>query len=224
MTRFFNFLLEVSRNRVTRALAAYLVAVLLLSRVINDFSPAFDLPVSLLRALAILAILGLPLVVFLAWRFDVTPQGLVAKRQADANALVDAGPSATEVGAWMKNRHNAVGAGYVVANWTDPDGTTRHKEFFSPFVIGRDISSDIRLTDECVSRSHAAIWAEGGRWRVRDLGSSNGTWLDGERITVSAIPARCKLRLHEDGPAVELTVAAVQATVVAFHGKTVRGG
>lgn len=222
MTRLINFLLVIVRNRMTRAVGAYLVAVLLLSRVISDFFPAFGLPVTLLRALGVLAILGLPLVVFLAWRFDVTPQGVVPKRRGQTNGLIDADPPSTDVGEWLRTRHNALGAGHVVASWTDAGGALQRRDFFSPFVLGRDISSDIRLSDERVSRTHAAVWAESGRWRVRDLGSSNGTWLDGERVSVSSLPANCKLRLHEDGPVVDLAVAEVAKTVVAFHGKTVR--
>jgi hypothetical protein len=222
MTRLFNFLLEIVRSRITRALGAYLVTILLLSRVISDFFPAFGLPVTLLRVLGVLAILGLPLVVFLVWRFDVTPQGVVAKRRGQANDPVDVVPPATEVGEWLRTRHNAIGAGHVIASWTDAGGAVQRREFFAPFVIGRDISSDIRLSDERVSRTHAAVWAESGFWRVRDLGSSNGTWLDGKRVSVSTLPANCSLRLHEEGPVVDLAVAAVEATVVALHGKTVR--
>jgi hypothetical protein len=217
-----NFLLDLTRSRMTRALGAYVVTVLLLSRVISDFFPAFGLPVTLLRVLGVLAILGLPLVVFLVWRFDVTPQGVVPKRRGQANDPVDAGPSGTDVGPWLKTRHNGFGAGHVEASWTDAAGNLQRREFYSPFVIGRDITSDIRLSDERVSRTHAALWAEGGRWRVRDLGSVNGTWLDGKRVSVSMLPRNCKLRLHEDGPIVELAVAAVEETVVAFQSKTVR--
>jgi pSer/pThr/pTyr-binding forkhead associated (FHA) protein len=126
------------------------------------------------------------------------------------------------VGPWLKTRHNGFGAGHVEASWTDAAGNLQRREFYSPFVIGRDITSDIRLSDERVSRTHAALWAEGGRWRVRDLGSVNGTWLDGKRVSVSMLPRNCKLRLHEDGPIVELAVAAVEETVVAFQSKTVR--
>jgi hypothetical protein len=217
-----NFLLDITRSRMTRALGAYIVTVLLLSRVISDFFPAFGLPVTLLRVLGVLAILGLPLVVFLVWRFDVTPQGVVPKRRGQANDLVDAGPLDTDVGQWLRTRHNGFGAGHAEASWTDVAGNLQRREFYSPFVIGRDIASDIRLSDERVSRTHAALWAEGGRWRVRDLGSANGTWLDGKRVSVSTLPQNCKLRLHEDGPIVELAVAAVEETVVAFQSKTVR--
>lgn len=51
-----------------------------------------------------------------------------------------------------------------------------------PAIIGRDPGADIPVGDASVSRHHAMFFAEGERLFVRDLGSSNGTWLRGERI------------------------------------------
>lgn len=51
----------------------------------------------------------------------------------------------------------------------------------SPFVLGRG-GSDLDLKDSSVSRRHCEIGAQEGKWTVRDLGSSNGTFLNGERI------------------------------------------
>ncbi len=49
-------------------------------------------------------------------------------------------------------------------------------------VIGRSRSCDIRLREDTVSRLHAAfVWKEGGLV-VEDLGSSNGTYLNGVRV------------------------------------------
>lgn len=49
-------------------------------------------------------------------------------------------------------------------------------------LIGRSPAVDLRLDDPNVSREHAVIaWGPGG-WELRDLGSSNGTLVDGERI------------------------------------------
>lgn len=223
MTRFFKFMVDLSRSRVMHAAGAYIVTVLLLSRVISDFFPAFGLPVSVLRGLGILAILGLPLVLLVAWRYDVTPDGVVSKRQKGTDATVEREMSPTEITKWVKSRHNSLGAGHVVASWTDGEGADRSEEFFKPFFIGRDHACDIELADGRVSRVHAALWAEGGRWHVRDLGSSNGTWLDGEQVRMCDLPEHCKLRAHEDGPMVELTVAAAQATVIANR-NAIRGG
>ncbi len=49
--------------------------------------------------------------------------------------------------------------------------------------IGRDPENDIRLDVTQVSRYHAQIERVGGRYRVRDLRSTNGTFVNGERIT-----------------------------------------
>ena len=54
------------------------------------------------------------------------------------------------------------------------------------FVIGRDPSCDLHLEDGRVSREHAALQATGGAAELTDLDSSNGTFVDGARITGTA--------------------------------------
>ena len=49
-------------------------------------------------------------------------------------------------------------------------------------VIGRGDSAQVRLLDGSVSRAHARISMSGGRAEIVDLGSQNGTRLNGERI------------------------------------------
>jgi pSer/pThr/pTyr-binding forkhead associated (FHA) protein len=48
--------------------------------------------------------------------------------------------------------------------------------------IGRSLDNDIVLNDSSVSRHHAALEARNGGFRLRDLGSQNGTFVRGERI------------------------------------------
>jgi pSer/pThr/pTyr-binding forkhead associated (FHA) protein len=54
---------------------------------------------------------------------------------------------------------------------------------FEPVTIGRHEESDIVLADPQASRHHAEIAMQGGRWVIRDLGSANGTFVNGQRIT-----------------------------------------
>jgi hypothetical protein len=50
------------------------------------------------------------------------------------------------------------------------------------YVIGRSDDVDLRLDDISVSRRHALFAYLGGGWVVTDLGSRNGTWLNGWRL------------------------------------------
>jgi pSer/pThr/pTyr-binding forkhead associated (FHA) protein len=49
-------------------------------------------------------------------------------------------------------------------------------------TLGRAISNTIRLADNTVSAQHAEIRFSGDRWWLEDVGSSNGTVLNGEVI------------------------------------------
>jgi hypothetical protein len=53
--------------------------------------------------------------------------------------------------------------------------------------IGRSEESDVFLVDPSVSRSHAIVEVDGVEPVVRDLGSTNGTFVNGERIEARAL-------------------------------------
>lgn len=50
-------------------------------------------------------------------------------------------------------------------------------------VVGRDPAVDLLLADGSVSRRHVEFLKEPGGYRIRDLGSTNGTLVNGERIS-----------------------------------------
>ncbi len=51
------------------------------------------------------------------------------------------------------------------------------------FVVGRSATCDLSIQDPTVSRRHAELELMGAGVRVKDLGSTNGTYLDGVRVT-----------------------------------------
>lgn len=54
-----------------------------------------------------------------------------------------------------------------------------------PFVIGRDDNCDMVLADRQVSRNHAVIRWDGKLYTIEDLGSTNGTHVNGNAATVA---------------------------------------
>jgi len=69
----------------------------------------------------------------------------------------------------------------------DIDGV-RHPLTRSRTVIGRGSEADITLDDTGTSRKHLEILWDGERAQVTDLGSTNGTRLNGEPITRAVLP------------------------------------
>jgi adenylate cyclase len=49
-------------------------------------------------------------------------------------------------------------------------------------VVGRGLSSDIALYDPTISRRHAELTAKGDGVQIKDLGSSNGTFVNGTKV------------------------------------------
>lgn len=56
-----------------------------------------------------------------------------------------------------------------------------------PVTIGRGPGNVLPLTDDYVSTSHAVLTWRDGAWYVEDLGSTNGTHLDGARVRVPVL-------------------------------------
>ncbi len=52
----------------------------------------------------------------------------------------------------------------------------------TPFTVGRKVDKDVVVADPRVSRDHAIIVSENGRFTVVDQGSKHGTYVNGERV------------------------------------------
>jgi transcriptional regulator with PAS, ATPase and Fis domain len=64
-------------------------------------------------------------------------------------------------------------------------------------VIGRDETADVLLPVKAVSRKHAEIVWERGRWILRDLGSTNGVIVDGELTHEAELEALHEIRIGD---------------------------
>lgn len=74
-----------------------------------------------------------------------------------------------------------MGAQKQIPTLTDPTGRA-HDLSAELTTIGRAVESEIVITSKRISRAHAQIRRQGWRVFLEDLGSTNGTFLNGERI------------------------------------------
>jgi DNA-binding NtrC family response regulator len=78
---------------------------------------------------------------------------------------------------------------------TTPDGN-KQKTSVTTAVIGASPDSSIIIqNDPYVSNKHCAIKCEGEGFVVEDLGSKNGTFLNGERVTRKTLPSKGELAI-----------------------------
>ncbi|MEU8401438.1 FHA domain-containing protein [Nonomuraea sp. NPDC048892] len=72
------------------------------------------------------------------------------------------------------------------------------------YRLGRDPRSDVVISDERVSRTHAELRFEGGQWILEDVGSRGGTYLGGRRVQRVAVGPGSRIDLGHptDGGAI----------------------
>ena len=89
-----------------------------------------------------------------------------------------------------------------------------------PISIGSNRGCEVHLRDAAVSWNHARLWVENGEYFVEDLGSANGTWLNGNSVGRANVNVgdiltvgNTRLSLHSagEGPSADGRRAKVQA-------------
>ena len=95
----------------------------------------------------------------------------------------------------------------LVVEWS---GSRRSLEPGTTFAIGRDLRCAIVVADVRVSRRHAVVRGEYGRWEVVDNGSAYGIYVGGRRVERMEITAGCTVRLVDPatGPVLRLVPGA----------------
>lgn len=130
-------------------------------------------------------------------------KGLAQRRKANARAEKMASPSRAATGVRTggmspkesTTAHLAVTAGPLKGT-TIPLGS-------APVLIGRAATCTVVIEDDYCSSRHCRIYPDGGQWMIEDLGSTNGTFLDNQRVD-GPVPFRAGDRLALGTTAIEL--------------------
>ncbi len=83
------FLAELKRRRVFRVAAVYGATAFVVVQAADVLQEALRLPEAFLTGVAVLALLGFPLAIALAWAFDRTPEGVVRTGMATTQEIAD---------------------------------------------------------------------------------------------------------------------------------------
>jgi pSer/pThr/pTyr-binding forkhead associated (FHA) protein len=76
-------------------------------------------------------------------------------------------------------------------------GSTEKKvfPFYQRLTIGRHSTNDVMLADRMVSKRHAVVGRVKGRIVVKDLGSRNGTFVNGDRVEKAILVSGDRLKI-----------------------------
>jgi pSer/pThr/pTyr-binding forkhead associated (FHA) protein len=199
----------------------YVVAMWGLSQGAAELGPLFGAPEGFVRGLVIVAVLLLPVVVVLAWMFDLGLRGVVrdpgpgtsrVPREFSGSDVFDIGlADQATITALRLNRD----VGAVLAHWTDAAGQSETVILGATFLLGRGQECRVRFYDPLVSRKHARVYFEDGRWYIEDLGSRNGTFVNEQKIEKIALEGSSLVRVNESGPEVHLEIVSPGAATKA---------
>ncbi|MBX3230594.1 MAG: sigma 54-interacting transcriptional regulator [Labilithrix sp.] len=98
----------------------------------------------------------------------------------------------------------SVRRGLVVRIEAGPGGAKSEESAAGPVVIGRADGVEIRVADPKVSQFHAELDATDEGVIVKDLGSTNGTWLGEVAVERAVVPAGSQLRIGDTTLVVDL--------------------
>ncbi len=168
MDRLINWFKELQRRKVTQVTGVYLVFAWGASLGFAELLPTFGAPDWVVQSAIIFLLALTPVVAALAWYFEYTKEGIVRDPEDMPKVLE------TEIAATQMYRG-------VQVRWNE-SGRTRTQYFSHDFTLGRDTNCDVTVNDPLASREHARVARQEGRWVIMDLGSSNGTLIDGTRV------------------------------------------
>ena len=99
-------------------------------------------------------------------------------------------------------------------------GTPQGHRFFitsDEMIIGRDPAADISISDSSISRKHAKVTREGNVIKIEDLGSSNGTAVNGKKLEAGNVAKLAKEDLIKLGNSIVKYLPAGEIEII-FYG------
>ncbi|MEM1111436.1 MAG: FHA domain-containing protein [Pseudomonadota bacterium] len=198
-----SFLRELRRRKVTRTCILYILVcwgVLQVGDILYD-ALGWDEAVAS-RNFLYIAVLGFPVCFAIAWFFQITSEGIVRTTSFVERRVLNNIPPINDrrrsVGGYFRNTKRAEDYRWVISVESGPLAGLSFG-IDQDIIIGRAIECDLAMLSPHISRQHAKLTLEeNNKLFVEDLGSSNGTNLNGRSLeTRSAVRDKDELRFHD---------------------------
>ena len=181
-----SFLREIKRRKVAQSSLYYIVVCWVALQVADIVFPALGVDADQgSRVLLYIAVLGFPVNFALAWYFQVTSRGVTRTTTfVERRVLRNMAPINDQRHSKVSNyfqKEQGQDFGWIITAETGPL-TGLSFGVPGPIVVGRSLKCDIAVVSPHVSRRHACLDLEDGQLMVEDLGSSNGTVVNGKAI------------------------------------------
>ena len=82
----------------------------------------------------------------------------------------------------------------------------RQYSFSEPFRIGRGSECELIIHSGLLSRIHASVEKKGTNWFVKDLGSTNGTYVNGSRVSLVDLSKTPEVQFGVNGPILKFRI------------------
>ncbi len=161
-----------------------------------------ELTVTLLRLGYLVLLWAFVLSAIGVLRRDLYGTRIVSRKRPAAPAPAPAPGATPPAPAPQRGRNRRSGPTRLVVTEGPLRGTTLPLGA-SAVLIGRAPSCTLVLDDDYSSSRHARVFPEGDQWLVEDMGSTNGTFLDDQRVT-DPVPVRAGAQIRIGQSVLEL--------------------
>ncbi len=192
-----SFFSELRRRKVIRTCLLYILVCWGALQVLDIVAPALGYDADLLsRYFLYIAVLGFPVNFALAWFYQISTSGIVRTQSFVERRVLDNIPPVTEkrrhgVSTFLRKGEEGKEMHWVISAETGPLSGLSYA-VYDPIVLGRALECDLAVVSPHISRQHAKLEVGDGQLYLEDLGSSNGTMVNGKRAS-----GRQQLR-HDD--------------------------
>jgi len=198
-----SFFSELKRRKVIRTCVLYILLWWGVFQVVDILVPAVGYDGDLVsRYLLVVSIAGFPVTFALAWYYHITTQGIVRTDKFVERRILSNIPPINErrhggMATYFHRGEATRNYNWIISAETGPlSGLSFGID--KPLVLGRSLDCDIAIVTPHVSRQHARLALEEDQLYVEDLGSANGTVVNGRKIEGrQALYHEDELRLHD---------------------------